>query len=370
MTDLENQIRDALHDPRWDQPAWPDPMQRVRRTAARQRARLATATLAAVALVVTPLALLPGLISHSSPGKTPGGPTPSQSVRKGSGAVPSWAKRLPGEVAYKCGDSICLMHPGGTARRTLNTASPEWDAAWSPDGRQLAFRGYYAPYHEVDSAIYVVNATGCHPATLVAAANGVNPSWSPTGQQIAFARGGIDVINANGTGLRHLTSDGGDPAWSAANRIAFVRTSKGRSRGQIYTMNADGTGVHPLTHGGPGFAQPSWSADGKSIAFVAFPNSSAPSYSAGVVDVANANGRGIHAVSPSAWWSSSPTWIGGRIVFLVIKGFRTSPSGELPRVSAYIVNSDGTGLRQLYPHLGDALQIAWGSAHLAQSRCS
>jgi Tol biopolymer transport system component len=30
--------------------------------------------------------------------------------------------------------------------------------------------------------------------------NGVSPSWSPSGRQIAFAVGGINVINANGTG--------------------------------------------------------------------------------------------------------------------------------------------------------------------------
>ena len=46
-------------------------------------------------------------------------------------------------------------------------------------------------------------------------------------------------------------------------------------------MNVDGSGVAPLTRGGPGFAQPSWSPDGKSIAFVAYPSSSAPRNSAG-----------------------------------------------------------------------------------------
>jgi len=55
----------------------------------------------------------------------------------------------------------------------------------------------------------------------------------------------------------------------------------GSLRGEIDMMNADGSGVAPLTRGGPGFAQPSWSPIGKSIAFVAYPSSSAPRYSAG-----------------------------------------------------------------------------------------
>ena len=52
---------------------------------------------------------------------------------------------LGGEVAYECGISICLMRPDGTGRRTLSGPFPLWDAAWSPDGGRLAFRGYYGP---------------------------------------------------------------------------------------------------------------------------------------------------------------------------------------------------------------------------------
>jgi Tol biopolymer transport system component len=380
MTELEDRIRDTLQDPRWALPAWPDPMPRVRRAAAWQRARLAAATLVLMAAVATPLALLPGLVTHSSGVKPSAvGTARTPSARSGAPSVPSWAKGLHGEVAYKCGDSICLMRPDGTGKRTLTATFPEWDPAWSPDGRQLAFRGYFGAA-EGDYAIYVVGANGCHLTKLTGAMNGISPSWSPTGQQIAFAVGGINVINADGTGFRRLTSDltrsgrdrydDEDPAWSASNRIAFGRTRIGTSRGEIYTMKADGTGVAPLTHGGPGFGQPSWSPDGKSIAFVAYPSSSARLYSAGVVDVANADGTGVHRVSPSSWWSYNPTWTGGKIVFLVIKGPYASPLGEQVRASAYIVNRDGTGLRLLYPNLGDALEVAWGSAPLPRAGCS
>lgn len=375
MTELEDRIRDAFQDPRWELPVWPDPMRRIRRAAARQRARLAAATLVLLAAVVTPLALLPGLITHSSRVKPSAvGTAHSPSPRASAPSVPSWAKRLRGEVAYKCGNSICLMRPDGTGKRTLSATSPEWDAAWSPDGRRLAFRGYYAPYAEGDYAIYVVGANGCHLTKLTGAMNGTNPSWSPSGRQIAFAVGGINVINANGAGFRRLTSDRArsgrdryadeDPAWSATNRIAFVRTRMGTSRGEIYTMNADGSGVAPLTHGGPGFGQPSWSPDGKSIAFVATTSHSAMIGSRMVIGVANANGTGMHQVSPPSWASYNPTWTpAGEIAFLVQKGIRTS---------AYIVNPDGTGLRRLYSSLADvqeSVQIAWGSAPLPRASC-
>jgi len=75
-------------------------------------------------------------------------------------------------------------------------------------------------------------------------------------------------------------------------------------------------------------------------------------------------------VSPSSWWSYNPTWTGGKIVFLVIKGFHASSLVEQIQASAYLVNRDGTGLRLLYPKLGDALEVAWGSARLPGASCA
>jgi len=301
------------------------------------------------------------------------GRAPTSRASTGTAATPyaSWTKQLRGEVAYGCGDYICLMRPDGTGKRTLTAAPPEWDPAWSPDGRRLAFRGYYGSA-KGDYDLYVVDANGCHVDRLTHRVGGISPSWSPTGRQIAYAVGGIDVINADGRGIRRLTRDTSTywddaPAWSAGNRLAFVRTRMGRSSGEIYTMNADGSGVAPLTRGAPGFGQPSWSPDGKSIAFVAYPSSSARLYSAGAIEVANADGTGVHQLSPPSWWSYSPTWTpGGKIVFLRQKGAPTQFAAA--PTSAYIVNRDGTGLRLLYPNL-DATQIAWGPTTLPAATC-
>jgi Tol biopolymer transport system component len=361
MTDLEERVRQALRDPRRELPNWPDPMRRVRRAARRQTAALAGATAIVLAAIVVPFTLLP------SPGHPPGGSPSANRTRSASAATvapyPAWTTQLGGEVAYQCGYMICLMHPDGTGKRVVPGSGPlqlpQWDPAWSPSGRQLSFRGYYGQ-GDGQYDLYALNTNGCHLTRLTHGLNGTSSSWSPTGRQIAFSVPfGIYVINANGSGPRRVIVNAtrfsygvDEPAWSAENRIAFVRYMPALRVGEIYTASADGSSSAVLTHGDPGYGQPSWSPDGRSIAFVANPNS------VSAIEVANADGSDAHRVSPLSWTSYSPTWTpGGKIAF--IRQTRAPTTTSDASTSAYIVNRDGSGLRPLYPNL-NTIQIAWG----------
>jgi hypothetical protein len=54
--------------------------------------------------------------------------------------------------------SPCLMQPGARAERRLLVSSrpwPQWNPAFSPDGRKIAFRGYYSPPADGVYALYV-----------------------------------------------------------------------------------------------------------------------------------------------------------------------------------------------------------------------
>src|SRR5262245_39151566 len=143
MTGLEDRIREAFKDPRRQLPVWPDPMSRIRRTRRRQRATAVAATAITVAAIVTPLALVSGLPAQPArpnghrPSAAPSPSSPVSGLLQPSagmkGQVPAWAAHLRGEIAYKCGNSICLMRPDGSARRTLTATFPEWDPAWSPN---------------------------------------------------------------------------------------------------------------------------------------------------------------------------------------------------------------------------------------------
>jgi Tol biopolymer transport system component len=76
-------------------------------------------------------------------------------------------------------------------------------------------------------------------------------------------------MNADGSGQRRLTSGAARdlaPSWSPDGRtIAFDRRV-GRGSGvsyEIYVMNADGSSQRPLARG----TEPRWSPDGKKIAY-------------------------------------------------------------------------------------------------------
>lgn len=104
----------------------------------------------------------------------------------------------------------------------------------------------------------------------------------PTGERIAYVRGlprgnyDIYVMDADGSNLKSLTQnqDGGAtrdlrPSWSPdGKRIAFTRT---RNTKQVYTMNSDGSSVVQVTRDDPSTSlvetafSPSWGPDGRLV---------------------------------------------------------------------------------------------------------
>ena len=189
---------------------------------------------------------------------------------------PSWASA--GFIAYKCGDSLCLIRPDGIGNRRLLGAAhpwPQWDPAFSPDGRTIAFRGYYG-LGDGEYALYAVGTNGCEVRKLSRSIAG-DPTWSSDGKWIAFdtsGEGKILKVHSNGTGLTRIVGATGadydsSPAWSPdGTRIAFVHYHAGH--GQIWVMTADGSRAKPLHEDAQASdAMPVWSHDGTRIAFVA-----------------------------------------------------------------------------------------------------
>lgn len=136
--------------------------------------------------------------------------------------------------------NIWIMNSDGTAQTQLTTGDQDDEAAWSPNGLQIAF------FRGDPEQIWKMNSDGTGQVQLTATAYNIQPSWSPDGLKIAFQGNPLSqnddiwVMNSNGSGVTRLTTaDGQDgyPSWTRDGRIIFE--SSGRQA--LYIMNADGT---------------------------------------------------------------------------------------------------------------------------------
>jgi len=265
----------------------------------------------------------PAAATSDSPSST-AAPSSSQSAALGSTGV----LRRDGEVLTTQGRDLVAVEPATGESRTLLDLGAGADpptavggevtrgrityAAWSPDGRWVAFDG-------PDDALWVMNAkmdirwlashvygdwvwspteaqlamilnestltvvdasTGQMTTDLGAATGDVTsaPVWSPDGTRIVFgARGGslysVNVQSAERSLLVHLPGENLDSIdeieWSPDGAHLVVMNDLEPGGGRLYVMNADGSDVRILLDNYmPGGL--AWSPDGESIAYVSY----------------------------------------------------------------------------------------------------
>jgi Tol biopolymer transport system component len=261
-------------------------------------------------------------------------------------------------------------------------------AAATPPGEngRIAFNRYAKDVrteHPSRGSIFTIGVDGKGERRVTRAPVGASdeqPDWSPDGSRIVFTREYDDKpfeiwsVRPDGSDLRQI--DPGcppgipstqiceevEPAWSPdGKKIAFfnpfgkLKTIRGEEWievGAIAVMDVDGSNRRQLTQRRRPTSsedhEPVWSPDGTRIAFMRW-NSTASPPNGRAIFVVNADGSGLRQVTP---WNldagDHPDWSpdGRRILF-------RSPSSNILRSNIYTVRPDGSGLTQLTRFAGN-----------------
>jgi Tol biopolymer transport system component len=332
---------------------------------------------ASVALLLMVLVVAGGQSSAACGGTSGATSTPPGAAAASAPATPSPAAAGPGTIAFtraslgaaggdlvgESGD-LCVVRSDGSGLRRLAHGSGHrfirGGVAWSPDGSRIAFvRG-----QAFDRAgVWVMDADGSGQRLVTRSEKALGPglAWSP-GPQLVFSnleRGDVLAllaVNADGSGLRHVTPAGKPvtldelPAWAPDGRIYFDREDADSSA--ICSVRADGSGLTRVT-AAPQPTSFSLSPDGKWLllwdrtreALVRLPAGGEGEEVVLVDELARYIPR-LDAVASS--WSPDGT----RIAFAA-DGSRWSMPSAL-----YIVNADGSGLREV-PNTGKGWNPVW-----------
>lgn len=255
-------------------------------------------------------------------------------------------------------EAIDTIGPDGRSGEALLFADPSLvlyeQLTWSPDGRQLAFVATPADSAGGSTEVFTIDANGSNLAQITR--NDVdddNPAWSPDGTRLAIrvdavgATGPEDstvvVVPVRGPGFTVL-GPGANPVWSPDGQQIAMTVTDGRSS-YVWVQAPDGGARRQVSDMPVNPEPPSWSPDGLQLVVSYAGISLAP---AGLSRIDVAAGSVTPLIDdPTSW----PTWsIAGTIAF---SATGTGAPG------LFVVDSDGTGLRQILANRGFAAIAAW-----------
>lgn len=172
-----------------------------------------------------------------------------------------------------------------------------------------------------------------------------------TNAAIAFVREsgarGIWIVESGGEERRLTRGEDYRPSWSPdGKRIAFQRFDGGGS--DLYVMDADGSRVRALTRRG-GYYHPAWSPDGTQIACGRVGKGK------GEILVIDADGSNQVQLTHNGWEETHPEWSpdGSTIAFASRRG------GSAGSADVYLMNADGSEERRLTRNEAREQEPAW-----------
>jgi Tol biopolymer transport system component len=182
---------------------------------------------------------------------------------------------------YGVGPHVFVKHLGGGVRRVTRGPHDYWYPTWSPDGRWIAAVRMRWDWPELYEGLVVMRADGTRERVLLESdwMGFRNPAWSPDGHSIAFESTGVDsngadpgiyIISAQGGTARRIADVGGSqdaPDWSPDGSLIAYEWGDVLGPDDIRMVRPDDTGHaritdDPLVPDG----WPAWAPSGRRLA--------------------------------------------------------------------------------------------------------
>jgi TolB protein len=300
--------------------------------------RAAALSLVLVAAVACDAASPETATPASVPASLPNSPSPLKldGATKVEVGEPIDVRELDGWIVFDDFDDVFVVRADGTGLRPVaDRRGPEFDAAWSPDGRRIVYRDSRRGINE-DDEIVVVDADGTGARNVSRSpSNEWGPDWSPDGRTIVYNSDRGDgtpsgfLVSPDGSDRHRIAIDGWVeyPSFSPdGTRIAFM--GHDGADYDIYVAELATGEVTRLTEAPGSDGWPVWSPDGSRIAF------------------ASERDDCLHATDAERCWTADEP-------------------GEHHDV--WVMNADGSAQRRVTPEFGHFVAWSPDGSHLLVS---